>query len=284
MKSFDYNTINRLPYRKKYIFLKSERQNVCEELKELSALLSKFVESQRGNLQTLNINKDKLMKSKTVVASRITVTMETYKNTEKHLKILENEYQNLTEKLKKFDNPEYSLELKQIIVALNEKIRKLEKNRKKMTQSQLKKEKEIKIVAIAGETMATKELQIMKNSIVYFERKLVEAGKYLDEQKGKIQTQEKRLQELSSEYTSKHLVEAKKLGIAALMGNKVEEKSIYKKLIEKKDIFKKKLQLYQSRYKVTQKDYIQKIQVLEKQLLEVTTSVYRKAQYSIQKI
>ena len=208
------------------------------------------------------------------------VNLQEISNAQKQLQSSETEYIKLDNRVTQVSEPQYVIDLKERLIALDEKIRRMGKNKKQMELSQLHREKKINHVMQSGEPEMFRDIQKHKFETTVAEQKLQEVDTGLEKGSSMIQEYTKRLGETNSLYR-KLESEAVALDIQVGSINKTKEKptatgEMCRRLQLVKDSIAKEINLIKTRYSVTLADFSTKKLGLQKKVGEVAEKIQKK--------
>lgn len=205
--------------------------------------------------------------------------MQEYKNAEKQLTNAEEEYGKLNARFEQVTNPQYILQLKEIILSYEAKIKKMGKNRKKLENDQFHREKQMQKVIQTGEFDIAQNINAAHTDRLIVESKLEENDGVLSKNAAILEDQQKRLADIKSQI-QKQTAETTKLGIdlnhVKKPKNSAEQEESIKKFKQKKELLKKDINLIKARKNVSQGDFNQKRISLQKQLENAIESIEKK--------
>ncbi len=220
---------------------------------------------------------------KSTGGSRAEVDIKELENAEKQLAFSENEYATLSTRLEKVSNPQYTFELKERTLALDERIKHLGKGQKKMEVAQLHREKRIHQVVAVGEPETLQDIQHAKSEYTTAEGRIQDLEAGLERGAGMIQDYNKKMGELSALFR-KLEAEAVELGIDPTVisrkgkTNPLEERM--KQLEQTKAYLLKDTNLIKTRHHVSLFDFVSGKAVLQKRLSDVAEKIQKKNEYS----
>ena len=200
---------------------------------------------------------------------------------ENHLLEVEAEFKSCSERVELLSNPQYVPDLKQRILGLDVKIKKLGKNKKIMELSQKKtddrfkkaedEEPELSLESTGLKKMVSTHLNKVKEVDLLMEKN----GKSLTEMNTKMGELKGELKKLTDQATELSIDPNGKSGGI----KEVEEK--FEVMAPKKEGLTKTLNLLKTRYNMTLGEYNQKTQKLQQELDEVAESVQAKNVYLV---
>lgn len=223
---------------------------------------------------------------RSVNGPRPEINIQELKNAEKQLYTVESEYERINARFGQVTDPQYVLDIKERILSYSEKIKKLEKHRKKMETDQFHREKQMKKVIDTGELEIAQHINAAKTDRLIVEGKLQEAENTISNGTSSLQNQEKKLEDLKALY-QKQLKECEtnKIDIKKLLGenksNNTQKENDEKKLSQKKQSLIKEISLLKTRYNFTIGDFTQKRLTLQKQIEKTYEGIQKKDEYFI---
>jgi len=257
---------------KRMIFLRNENKSVREELKRLNKLLTELVEFRRAMLKK---------KPMTARGPKPEVNAQEARNLEKMLNNLENEHKKVSGRLEEISNPQYLVDLKERIIALDLKIKKAGKNKKNLEVEQLLREKKIDKVIDVGEPEYAQEIGHIKTESNILDKKIRELDEALNRNSSTIEEIKQKTEEVKNQY--KKLQEtAEKEGINENINATAKTHDLdvkYRALQSAKESLTKTINLLKTRYTVTLGDYIQKKGNLQKNVSTAAVNVQSKNEY-----
>lgn len=260
--------------------LKSENVLVREELKRLNKLINQLVESHKqSTINTYNVV-GLQRRGKTTAGVRRDLDQKEIDNAHKQLMNSENEYAKLAERIDQLSNPTYMTELKERIIAYNEKIKKMGKTKKKMEVAQIHREKAINKVIETGEPELLQQINGIKSESSICGKKLAEVDTSVEKRAEALTSSNQKLAELTGLLKAAE-DEAAKLGIdpsaAYQPSNELSSNDIkFKSFEEKKNGVIQEINLIKTRLNVALGDYSQKKSKLQKALTTLAEQTQKK--------
>ena len=203
------------------------------------------------------------------------------KNSQIELSYMENEYMKFIKRLEEVSDPSFFDNLKERIICLDEKIKKLKKGKKILEIDQLQREKRMDKVIEIGESDILAEIKKLKNDLTVICHKTLEVDKRLYKNNENIKELETKKQEFKK--TLKKLgVESKAHGID--MSKKGSSNEILNKckLLEqqKKSLYKATI-LIRTRHNVSVSDFNKESNKLNSQIANMSEKIQKKNEYDI---
>jgi len=207
---------------------------------------------------------------------RADVNLQEIKNAEKQLQTSEMESQKLTHRFEQVSDPQYLLDLKERIVALNHRIKKMGKNKKNLEVEQGLREKKMGKVIDDGEPEMLQEINQIKTERAMTEKKMKEVDDTLEKRSSALHDHATRLENAKNEW-KKMTEEGTKQGvrIEAVSVDK-DPTSAHGVLQANKAGLVKTINLLKTRYNVTLGEYAQKKTAMQKQISAVAESLQAK--------
>ena len=209
------------------------------------------------------------------------VKAQEFQNMEKQLQHMESEYNQYKERFERISTPQYLTDLKERVVAVNLKIKKLEKSKKKMEVNQKKKDKTITKKEEA-EPEISQAVNALTNEINALDQRTKEDEAKISKSASTLQDQSAKLNE-AKEMWKKLSDEAVPLSIDPnSLTSREEVKGTNKKYAEldaKKVGLEKTLQLVKTRCAVGLGEYTQKKVQLQSQVTVMADSIQKKNEY-----
>eukprot|EP01022_Parablepharisma_sp_SALTPOND_P001031 TRINITY_DN105458_c0_g1_i1.p5 TRINITY_DN105458_c0_g1~~TRINITY_DN105458_c0_g1_i1.p5 ORF type:complete len:241 (-),score=51.13 TRINITY_DN105458_c0_g1_i1:1406-2128(-) len=208
------------------------------------------------------------------------VNEQEYRNFERQLKYMEAEYSQYKERVDQISDPQYTTELKERIVTLTHKMKKLEKRKKRMETNQKKKDKDI-IKKVEIEPELSQNVVLLTSEVSALDQKLKELDMKLGKNANSLQEQSAKLT-AAKEHWKKVSEEATGLSIETGLSkeeNKSGKKTPYEEAAAKKAALEKTVNLLKTRYTVTLGEYTQKKIQLQNQVTNMAENIQRKNEY-----
>ncbi len=213
-------------------------------------------------------------------AQRGEVDLKEIENAEKQLESAQTEYQRLNARMEQVSNPQYILELKERILAMDGRMKRLGKNQKRLEVDQFHREKKINRVIEVGESEMFQDIQKAKTEYTIAETRILELDGTLERGAETVQDHSKKMSELSA-LMKKLVAEATELGLDPAVAmrqrdrvNPTEER--FHRLQQAKDGLVKETTLIRTRHHVSLSDFLRKKSTLQKQLSVVAEKVQAK--------
>ena len=207
------------------------------------------------------------------------------KNAEKQVAYAEAEFQKLTERVEQVSNPQYVIELKERLIAFDDRIRKMGKNKKKLEVAQIHREKKMHKVIEIGEPEMCQEIQKTKTEYTTMDKKAIDQDASLEKGAEMLKEYNKKMSELTSQF-KKLETEATSLGmdVAAIVQGRekvdpLQEK--HKTLEQAHSVLTKDINLIRTRHNVSFADFSKNKSRLHEKLSEVATKIQKKNEYKI---
>lgn len=206
-------------------------------------------------------------------------------NFEKQLQFIEAEHHKYKERIDQVSNPQYLQELKERIVTLNHKEKRLEKRRKSMETAQkkkdtaiIKKEEEEPEITQAVNAL-TKESVSLDDKLNECEAKIQKYVLAIQDQTAKLNEAQLHIKKLSDEGS------ALSINVKDVLDHEKDHKPASKhtdkftELELKKTGLEKTLTLLKTRYSVTLGEYNQKKHQLQNEVNELSLNLHKKNEY-----
>ncbi len=224
--------------------------------------------------------------SKSGGGPRSDVNLQEIRNAEKQLQVAEVEYERLSARLDQVGEPQYVLDLKERIVALNHRIKKMAKNKKTLEVEQIHREKRIGKVIDVGEPEQLQEINQLRTESVVIDKRTRELDENLCHRATALEDHSVRL-DAGRGVWKRLCAEAEAAGIklgAQREDQKMTEAGEKTKTLEAaRNGLRKAINLLKTRYNVTLGEYTQKKASAQKQLAALAESLQAKNEYSIER-
>ena len=194
------------------------------------------------------------------------------------------EYQQLSFRIEQVSDPQYTEDLKERIVSLAHRIKKVDKNKKSLEIDQLQRGKALTRVAEAGESEMVVQLNDLKNSYSVLDNKVKETDSELEKNASLLQDKSTKLAEAKSLW--KRIAEEAtgyELSPEAVLNNLQQaaeaRQEKYAQLKGKIVMLDKNVTSLKTKYAVNMHEYQQKISTLQTQVTQRAELLQKKNEY-----
>ncbi len=241
--------------------LKQENSRLRREFAKLNEFITQLVEAKR---------KEAAKRKPVSGILHIAPTSEETKNAEKQLAAAENEFQQLRSRLEQVSDPLYVNELKEHMLALAQRIRRADRNRRALTLEQLQRGKELNRAAEPARASVEKEeLDSVHTKVQGLEAVL---------QKNAVVMQEKTAR-LGQEKARWHKLDEEARGMGILESEKEGPEANYDRLMTIKTMIEKGINSIRTKRTVSAHDYAGEISELQTRLTGLTEMLHQKNEY-----
>lgn len=180
-------------------------------------------------------------------------------------------------------DPQYVINIKDRIAALDLKIHKAGKNKKKLEVAQFQREKQMNQVIENGEPELLRDIQKEKLELTLTEKKVAEQDSAIEKNSEMLQEYQKKQTELITNF-KKLETDSKTLGIDANIINKPKGwvdpiSTKYAKFVQRKENLIKEINLIKTRHNVTFADSGVERQKKQKKVSELAEKIQKKNEY-----
>lgn len=214
------------------------------------------------------------------MATTAEVDMKELENSKVQLSCAETEYLVCSRRMEVLADPQHVLQLKERIVALDEKIRKGLKAKKSLEVAQLHREKQMHQVIEVGESAMLMDIRKAKTDLAVYHNKLGEAETAFNRNEDVIEEFRKKQVKLEADLKElKH--NARDMGIKLSKPKKRTNDSLkkYKRLEQRMESLSKEVNLVRTRYNLTVSEFASEKNKLHKKMAHVNEEIQKKNEY-----
>jgi len=254
---------------KQYQYLFAENKTLNQELKRINELLTFLIEFKQG-IHLPPIKKD------LEIPPLTEVTEKDLRSISQQIILAETEYTKLKERVEQVQDPKYLADLKERVVSLSLKLKKMEKGNKKIEVNNWKKDNSDDLESLKQETAMGQDLQFIESKIKEQENKIFKQAETLKEQTCKLLDMRMAWKNVSEEGRAAGLEINDTIGLIQ-RGPKEEIKFSDSEI--KRQSLEKTLNLLKTRYNVAAGEYAQKKMQLQAQINSVSEILQKKSEY-----
>jgi len=250
--------------------LKKENKRLREEFKKFNDYISLLLSSKKTDLSK---------KSNTShIPSFSALPPNSFENLQKNLEQTEQEFNQIKARIEQISDPNYVPQLKEKLLVLDQRIKKIDKNRKILEKEQISLGK--KLSENQTEYEIVSEINEFSTNIEITDKKLIEINQNIDKD-AKILL-DKNLKIAEQKLNLRKITDDANLLKIPLNSNENSD-SILSELIEKKNFLAKSIFSIKSKYSVDFNDYKQKIIKKQNEIQKIAQKLLKKNQENILK-
>ncbi len=194
--------------------LKGENDRLRAEFEKLNNFITQLVEARRhGKADAKRKVEVERKKKESLNFSRPVASLEETKNVEKQLAAVQGEFLQLSARIKQVSDPQYVADLEERIVSMEQRMKKIGRNKRSLALDQLHRGKELRRIAESGEVELFADINSEKVSLAGTSAKIRELDAKLERNVGTIQEKSGKFAELRATW-KKLSDEADSLGIS----------------------------------------------------------------------